>query len=311
MRVLKALAPLFPSFSEKALGLFGEPGAGNTPVARSVAMALSRFYINRIGQQGEVQPSFRQASEFDIFRGQSGQVSRLNTRHHTLLVYSILVTLKLFPPVCPANSKILRPDIFDDGTLPEQPFKKLKAFTDVGNIESMSKEQWGAVKWVKGQPRIYCVNDYDRKAEPKNDLLILSYRHGIISYVAHDDFLNMLEPAWCLKDKNEANVMAVLERTRILLNTKTFLYVWPASEKKTPVLRVPLDDKVDLLHLESRTAYDYHRKGGTDMPKDFHHKVAWETEWMEKVMKGDLSGLKYRCTIIRKNSRLKPEANGR
>ena len=85
VRVLQALAPLFSSFSEKALGLFGEPGAGKTPVARSVAMALSRYYINRIGQQGEVEPSFRQASEFDFFRGQSGQVSRLNTSHSTFI----------------------------------------------------------------------------------------------------------------------------------------------------------------------------------------------------------------------------------
>lgn len=30
---------------------------------------------------------------------------------------------------------------FDDGTLSEQQFKKLKAFTDVGNVESMSKER--------------------------------------------------------------------------------------------------------------------------------------------------------------------------
>ena len=29
------------------------------------------------------------------------------------------MTSKLFPPVCLANSKILRPDIFDDGTRKE------------------------------------------------------------------------------------------------------------------------------------------------------------------------------------------------
>ena len=58
-------------------------------------------------------------------------------------------------------------DIFDDGSLSEQPFKKVKAFTDVGNVESMSKERWGA-KWVKGQPRIYCVNDFDSKKEPED-----------------------------------------------------------------------------------------------------------------------------------------------
>ena len=91
-------------------------------------MALSRYEVNGLGKSEEDTPSFRQACEFDFFRGQSG--SRL------------------------------RPDIFNDGTLSEQPFKKLKAFTDVGNVESMSKERWGAAKWVKGQPRLYCVNDF-------------------------------------------------------------------------------------------------------------------------------------------------------
>ena len=75
VRILKALAPLFPTFSEKALGLHGEPGVGKTPVARSVAMAMSRYHIRRIGKVGEVEPSFRQASEFDFFRGQSGTAS--------------------------------------------------------------------------------------------------------------------------------------------------------------------------------------------------------------------------------------------
>ena len=103
VRVLKVLAALFSSFSEKALGLFGEPGAGKTPVARSVAMALSRFYINRIGQQGEVEPSFRQASEFDFFRGQSGQVSRLNTSHYTLLVYSKTRDIETVSPGLPCK----------------------------------------------------------------------------------------------------------------------------------------------------------------------------------------------------------------
>jgi len=71
-----------------------------------------------IGLLRQVMPSFRQACEFDFFRGQPGS--------------------------------IFRPDIFDDGTLSGQQFKKLKAFTDVGNVESMSKERWGAAKWMKG-----------------------------------------------------------------------------------------------------------------------------------------------------------------
>lgn len=81
-------------------------------------MAISRQWIKKAHKTEEVEPSFRQASEFDFFRGQCGS--------------------------------IFRPDIFDDGTFCEQQFKKIKAFTDVGNIESMSKEWWGAAKWVKG-----------------------------------------------------------------------------------------------------------------------------------------------------------------
>ena len=90
----------------------------------------------------------------------------------------------------PSNvSKALRPDILDDGSLTEQPFKKIKAFTDVGNIEAMSKERWGAAKWVRGQPRMYCVNEFESKEAPANDLSVLQQRplcstatpeHGIL-----------------------------------------------------------------------------------------------------------------------------------
>ena len=108
-RFLRALAPMIASLSETAIGFHGEPGAGKTPLARTIAMAVSRHWIAKAGKTGEVMPSFRQACEFDFFRGQPGS--------------------------------IFRPDIFDDGTLSEQQFKKLKAFTDVGNVESMSKER--------------------------------------------------------------------------------------------------------------------------------------------------------------------------
>ena len=83
------------------------------------------------------------------------------------------------------------------------------------------------------------------------------------SYIKHENFLKMLEPAWNKGENSEANVMAVLKRTHIVLNTKSFLYVRPASENHRPVLRIPLNDKTDLLHAESRSLYNYHRKGGT------------------------------------------------
>ena len=87
-RILEMLKLMMPKLVDHALGLHGEAGAGKTPLARMVAMALSRWWIKKDKREDEhIQASFRQASEFDFFRGQSG--SRI------------------------------RPDIFDDGSLNE------------------------------------------------------------------------------------------------------------------------------------------------------------------------------------------------
>ena len=166
----------------------------------------------------------------------------------------------------------MRPDIFDDGTLCEQPFRKLKAFTDVGNIESMSKERWGAAKWVRGQARIYCSNDFEVSKEPECTQPIMDAQRGLHSYISHKDFATMLEPAWCTKDLSNSNVMAILKRTHIIVNTSTALCIRPASGKELPVMRVLFGSKNDCLHENSRTVYDYHRKGGVDLPKDFELK---------------------------------------
>eukprot|EP00439_Symbiodinium_sp_Y106_P085855 s62_g30.t1 len=272
----------------------GLPGAGKTPVARTLAMAISRYWIHKAKKEGEIAPSFRQACEFDFFRGQAGSQ--------------------------------MRPDLFADGTLSDQPFRKVKAFTDVGNIESMSKERqdvladvldtvvlkhkdvrrcfllllcrWGAAKWAKGQTRIYCVNEFEENTEPKLDQPLIQQAAGIPTYVSHDEFLKMLEPSWYPKENSNANVMAVLRRTHIFLNTATSLCVRSAGEKPCPVLRHPLGDKTDYLHQDSRSVYDYHRKGGTDLPDDFETKLQWESNWFTKAMNGDTAGLKYRATIL-------------
>ena len=117
----------------------------------------------------------------------------------------------------------MRPDIFDDGTLCEQPFRKLKAFTDVGNIESMSKERWGAAKWVRGQARIYCSNDFEVSKEPECTQPIMDAQRGLHSYISRKDFATMLELAWRTKDLSNSNVMAILKRTHIIVNTSTAL----------------------------------------------------------------------------------------
>ena len=234
-------------------------------------MALSRRRIKEVDKTNVVQPAFRQASEFDFFRGQSG--SALGSS-----VSDRVVIFKLAPFLCIAQFQTpLRTQGTQtrhlDGTFCEQPFKRVKAFTDVGNIESMSNERWGAAKRVRGQSRLYCVNEFGSIAEPANDLPILAQREGAPSYIKHQEFLGMLESARFKQDISEASVMAVLKRTHIFVNSKPFLYIRPASENERPVLRIPLGDKTDLLHEDSRAIYDFHRKGGTDVPEDFARRV--------------------------------------
>ena len=85
----------------------------------------------------------------------------------------------------------------------------------------MSKERSGAATWVKGRARIYCVSHFDIKSEPALDQTLLDIQEGRHTYIAHKVFLELLESAWCSKEASESNVMAVLKRMRIFVNTAT------------------------------------------------------------------------------------------
>ena len=113
------------------------------------------------------------------------------------------------------------------------------------------------------------------KAHTATEVAIAATRaRGRTSHVSHTEFMRMLECSWYSKEASQANIMAVLKRTHILfVNTATRLYVRPASETETPVLRFPLGGKTDFLHADSRNIYDYQRKGGTDLPADYGMKV--------------------------------------
>jgi len=83
----------------------------------------------------------------------------------------------------------------------------------------------GAAKWVKGQLRIYCVNDFDAAQEPKDDMSVLQKQSGQLCLPPGPDFMKMLDIAWFAKQANPSNIMAVLKRTHLFINTKSFLHV--------------------------------------------------------------------------------------
>ena len=101
LQVLTILEELVPYLRSHSLWLLGESGVGKTPLARILCMMFSRYH----GGRGY----FRSAPEFDFFRG----------------IFFDKTT----------------PCIFDDGEIGNEAIKKKKAFSDVGDSETILKER--------------------------------------------------------------------------------------------------------------------------------------------------------------------------
>ena len=156
--------------------------------------------------------------------------------------------------------------------------KNLKAFADVGNVEAMTKERWGASKWVMGQFRVWCANEYNKHCEPE-DL----DPEALWSEVSHKDFMKMLDSAWH-KDANDAHLDAILKRTAIIVDTDKFWYVRLPGEEEVKVKRLRLGNKIDFLREGAGEIYIASRGGNKEMPPNFAEAVAWEEQWMAKAM---------------------------
>ena len=228
------LLPVIPLLTTHGLLLLGEPGGGKTPMGRTIAMAIARHQMETCSLPGN--PSFRSASEMDFFRGEEGAV------------------------VCP--------DIFDDGDCNTQSMRKVKAFMDVGETEAMSKERWGAAKWVKGQLRIMIDNAYFPGAEPHHDR----------DSVEHADFYNMIVHAF-LPGQQRQHYMAIFKRAAIVLNTKEWVYVRLPGEREVPVRRKRVDC-VDYLNSDAKPIYAAYKNGDRETPTGHADAVGWERKWM-------------------------------
>lgn len=198
---------------------------------------------------GEITPAFRQASELGFFRGQCGS--------------------------------IFRPDIFDDGTFSEQQFKKIKAFTDVGNIESMSEERWGAAKWVKGQLRMYCVNDFNAALEPKDDVPELQKRAGLHGFVART--LHAHVGQRLVSKRSQPEQRDGSPEAHAFDHQHQNLPLHQACRRGCPSYQAHSFGAEDGL---ARSLYDFYRKGGLELPEDFQDKLRSEERWVNAAMSG-------------------------
>ncbi|CAE7556086.1 unnamed protein product [Symbiodinium microadriaticum] len=188
---------LVPYLREHALWILGAAGKGKTPLGRVIAMMFSRYH----GGTG----SYRSGSDFDYFRG------------------------------CPFTKKVSA--IYDDGDIGLEPVKKKKAFSDVADTETLTKERWTAAKFVQNQLRVVIDNAF----EPEKEQTISVDPNPTIS---HDQFLDIIRPA--IRDMSTADIMAILKRSVFVVVGKEIVY-WRLTVRNlasTTTATVVLNQKI-------------------------------------------------------------------
>ncbi|CAK0844308.1 unnamed protein product, partial [Prorocentrum cordatum] len=94
------------------------------------------------------------------------------------------------------------------------------AFLDVGQFQAMTRERWGAAKFVRGQARFAAENMYDETAVPTMD----AWRGACVLSPAeakkkrNQYLFDMLKRTFP-KDMSKANVAALLKRSSVVVNT--------------------------------------------------------------------------------------------
>ena len=231
--ILEVMEQIVPYLRGHALWLLGEPGVGKTPLGRIIAMMFSRYH----GGTG----TFRSASDFDFFRG------------------------VFFDKTCPA--------LYDDGEIGGEIIKKKKAFSDVGDQETILKERWTAAKFVQHQLRVVLDNQYDPSEEPEETTLQ--------SKISHSVFMKMVRPA--LGYIANADSRAILKRAAFMIFTKEWVYYRPPTEKEVEVARLKWS-RGDLLKESCKHIIANFKDGGSP-PSDYEERVAWETEWLKEAFR--------------------------
>ncbi len=191
------LGPLLPSLRTTSIVFLGENGIGKSPVAEILALALARYWINKHGVDRD--PTVRIAPDMDFFRGDPGNP--------------------------------YTPFIFDDGDVASVEMRKLKSFLEVGEEESMTRERWGASKFVRNQWRCLCDTVYCWEAMP--DIAADLDTPGSHASLSMAQFLDLISPAF--GKTGLPNIMALLKKAHIVVNTNSHIVVKQAKQEQVKV----------------------------------------------------------------------------
>ena len=118
-----------------------------------------------------------------------------------------------------------QPVIVDDGGLGEWLAKTLKAFLDMKAREAAVRARWTRTSFVCGQLRIGTDNPYNEDVDLSGAPMTLR------------TFLELIQP--CFPGLSRANMMAVLKRANVVVNTRTHVVLKVAAEERFVVLEIP------------------------------------------------------------------------
>ena len=247
------LPHLIKHLESRAFGMVGKAGSGKSPLVEGLACMMSRHWKRKMGLSGKA--IFRQACDMDFLRGEVGSVDR--------------------------------PDVLDDFNPKDLSGARWKAMTDVGLVEAMSRERWGAAKWVQNQARFFAINAHDDSMEPPEGATI---KHG--------QFMFLIHPMWGERIDEESK-LAVLKRSCLIVVTKDWLYWRPPTQDEVDVERIKLGTaatpfSMKLLHPSAGPLYEGYRANKVEFPEDYEEQLAWEHTWLNAVLsKGALPIPRY------------------
>lgn len=248
------VAMLLSRFLLNTLLLIGNAEWAKTPLSIICAMGLARWHSKENGNR--VVPAYRISPDLDFFRGEEG---------------------------CPEV-----PCIGDDQDLQDCRPKTIKAFYDASLEEAMTRERWGASKFVLGQFRAGSENEWNESAEPTNEewARLAALPDGCAKRNAV--FWDMVGKSFP-KGLGKANIAAMKKRMNIVLNTSTHLFIAPAGTK-SDVIRVRNDGPY-ITKEAGQLLFQYKRQKVHPRSEDEEARLmAEEAAYFESILRTAMEG---------------------
>lgn len=141
----------------------------------------------------------------------------------------------------------------------------------------MTRERWGASKFVKNQLRVVADNAYDPEAMPP--ITADLSEPGSRAFISKQQFTEMCKPAF--GNKSMPNINALYKRAHFIINTPDYIVLKQAKSDSVEVFRNP----GSYLTTSAGALYDENKENGTRPTSEDHREdIAWEQDWVQRMM---------------------------